>query len=153
MSAIDKEPFPRGALIGAAVLVAFSLATAGYGSYMKRTSPPPAQVETAPAEALSLSFIDEASGAVSVRDHATGALVITLQPGEDAFIRGVLRSLVRERRARGIDRAPPFRLAQWANGALIIEDPSTGRRINLRAFGATNSQAFVRILDARRSRG
>ncbi|MDX2233897.1 MAG: photosynthetic complex assembly protein PuhC [Hyphomonadaceae bacterium] len=149
MSAIDKEPFPRGALIAAAALIGFSLLAAGYGRFSSQTdATESAIVQTAPARSMALTFIDEADGAVSVRDVVTGAVVITLAPGGDAFIRSVLRTMARDRRARGIDRAPPFRLSQWTNGTLVLEDTATGRRVDLRAFGQTNKQAFARILDA-----
>lgn len=147
MSAIDKEPFPRGALWAAGALVAFSLLAAGLG----RLQPEPAPSAVQPAHAISITFTDETDGAVSVRQSATGALVTTLPPRSDGFVRSVLRSMVRERRSRGIDDAPPFRLARWPDGALTIEDTATGRRIDLRAFGHTNRDAFARILDAGRA--
>jgi putative photosynthetic complex assembly protein len=144
MSAIDKEPFPRGALIAAGALVAFALLAAGLG----RLQPEPPRADTAPLAAIAVTFTDEADGGVSVRTDDTGALVTTLPPRADGFVRSVLRSMVRDRRSRGIDATPPFLLARWPNGALTLEDTATGRRVDLRAFGPTNRDAFARILDA-----
>lgn len=149
MSAIDKDPFPRGPLIAAAVLVGFSLVAAGVGRYTTlQEKSQAAVVQPAPARSLALTFVDEADGAVSVHHSASGALVTILEPGTNGFVRTVLRSMVRDRRSRGIDREPPFLLSQWSNGTLILEDTATGRRIDLRAFGPTNKEAFLRILNA-----
>lgn len=149
MSAIDKEPFPRGALFAAAALVGLSLIAAGAGSMgMLRASSQRDLVQTAPATSLDLHFVDEADGSVTVHDSASGDVVTTLAPGTNGFVRSVLRGMVRDRRSRGIDKTPPFRLSQWADGTLILEDTATGKRIDLRAFGPTNKEAFAQILHA-----
>lgn len=154
MSAIDKEPFPRGALLAAASLVVFSLVAAGLGSAAKHDRlSTQTVVRSEPATTLDMAFTDDASGAVHIRDARTGEHVLTLAPGADGFIRSVVRGLVRDRRSRGIDQAPPFRLSQWANGDLVLEDTATGKQIDLRAFGATNKEAFARILDAKDALG
>ena len=70
-----------------------------------------------------LRFEDRADGAVLVYDVANDRLVDTLKPGTNGFVRGVLRGLARERRARQIGPAPPFRLTRWADGRLSLDDP------------------------------
>ncbi|HTO46294.1 MAG TPA: photosynthetic complex assembly protein PuhC [Burkholderiales bacterium] len=138
------RPFPRGALLGAAALVALTIALAatsrwsGFGT----TQLP----ESAAVTVRDLRFDDRADGAVVVHDAHTGELVEVVQPGTNGFLRGALRGLARERRARGIGSEPPFRLAAGADGRLTLEDPSTGRRIALEAFGPTNAGAFARLL-------
>jgi putative photosynthetic complex assembly protein len=72
--------------------------------------------------------------------------VAVLAPGTNGFIRGVLRGLARDRRSRGISQEPAFRLAQWPDGRLSLEDLATGKRIELGSFGATNRAAFAQIL-------
>jgi putative photosynthetic complex assembly protein len=57
-----------------------------------------------------------------------------------------MRGMARERRMNGIGPALPFELTQWANGALTLRDPATGRAIELGSFGATNRAAFARFL-------
>ena len=57
-----------------------------------------------------------------------------------------MRILARERRMNDEGRETPFRLIRWADGRLSIEDPATGRRIDLGAFGAANTQAFARLM-------
>ena len=73
-------------------------------------------------------------------------LVDVLAPGTNGFVRGVLRGLVRERRADRVGPQPPFRLTRWADGRLSLDDPSTGRHVDLEVFGPTNSGAFAQIL-------
>jgi putative photosynthetic complex assembly protein len=58
----------------------------------------------------------------------------------------VVRGLAHDRIRRGLDAGPPFRLSRWADGRLELQDVATGRRIDLRAFGATNRDAFARLL-------
>ena len=72
--------------------------------------------------------------------------VAVLPSGEGGFVRGVLRGLARERRAHDIGSQPPFVLTRWSNGLLSLEDPETGRRVDLNAFGHTNKGAFARFL-------
>lgn len=138
--------FPRGALFGAAALVALTLALAatarwtGFGAMQAPVS--------AAVTARDLRFDDRADGAVVVHDARTGELVELVAPGTNGFMRSLLRGLARERRSQGIGAGPPFRLSQLANGRLTLEDPSTGRRIDLDAFGPTNAGAFARLLAA-----
>jgi putative photosynthetic complex assembly protein len=93
-----------------------------------------------------LRFEDRADGAVLVYEHEQ--LVDTLSPGTNGFVRGVLRGLARGRRADGVGRSPPFRLTRWADGRLSLDDPETGRHVDLEVFGPTNAGAFADILTA-----
>jgi putative photosynthetic complex assembly protein len=143
---VVRNAVPRGALIGAGTLVLASLlmvATArlsGYGPAKPPVSAPVAQ--------LDLRFEDRADGAVLIYSPETNQLVDTLAPGTNGFVRGVLRGLVRERRADHIGPTPPFRLTRWADGRLSLDDPSTGRHVDLEVFGPTNAGAFADILIA-----
>jgi putative photosynthetic complex assembly protein len=78
-----------------------------------------------------------------------GRVVDVLPPGTNGFVRGVLRGLARERRRQEIGQQPPFRLTLWDDGRLSLEDETTGRRIELEAFGPTNLAAFARLLAAK----
>ncbi len=147
MDRVAADPtLPRGALVGAAVLVLSALVLVtvarliGYGP----EQPPASTV----VESYDLRFEDRTDGAVLVYDDASGELAYTVQPGTNGFIRGVLRGLVRDRRADHVGRTPPFRLTRWANGRLSLDDPSTGRHIDLEVFGPSNSGAFADILVA-----
>lgn len=95
-----------------------------------------------------LRFEDAGTGTVHIYTWPDDALVTTLAPGEGSFIRGVLRSFARDRRSRDLDGAQPFRLAQYADGTLSIEDTATGTLVNLQAFGPDNAGAFASLLQA-----
>ncbi len=142
----SRNQVPPAALFGAAVLVFGSLLVVGLA---RLTGYQPMQPDTsAIVEAKDVRFEDRADGAVLVYSSPQNRLVDTLEPGTNGFVRGVLRGLVRERRADGIGSTPPFKLTHWANGRLSLDDPSTGRHVDLEVFGATNSGAFADILNA-----
>jgi len=145
MYAPHSDPtLPRGALIGAGVLVSASLllaALARLSGYQPERPPPSAVVSS-----HELTFADRPDGAVLVYEHEQ--LVDTLAPGTNGFVRGVLRGLARGRRADGVGRSPPFRLTRWADGRLSLDDPETGRHVDLEVFGPTNAGAFAEILTA-----
>jgi putative photosynthetic complex assembly protein len=137
---------PRAALLGAGSLVIGSLLLVGIA---RLTGYSPAQPDASSiVERSDLRFEDRADGAVLIYTSPQDRLVDTLPPGTNGFVRGVLRGLVRERRADRIGAAPPFRLTRWADGRLSLDDPSTGRHVDLEVFGPTNAGAFADILTA-----
>jgi len=121
------------------VLVAVARLT-GY----QPAKPPP----SAPIESRDLRFEDRTDGAVLVYAVKDDRLVDVLQPGTNGFVRGVLRGLVRARRADHIGAETPFRLTRWADGRLSLDDPATGRHVDFEVFGPTNAGAFADILVA-----
>jgi putative photosynthetic complex assembly protein len=151
MSNIDRETFPRWTLIAAGCLISMSIV----GAAVARNVRLAAEAEAAsapratPLAVRDLHFADTAEGAVEVTDAANAHLVYVAEPGADGFIRGVMRGMARDRRARGIDQAPAFRLAEWPDGRLTLEDLGTGKEIELSAFGADNRAAFHQLLGAR----
>lgn len=145
--AIHEPVVPRGGIIAAAALVLFSLATVttvrltGVGG-VHMTLP-------AVAESRDLRFEDGKNGAVLVYDTSNRELVDTLSPGSNGFIRVVLRGLARERKLGDIGAEPPFRLTRFVNGQITLTDTSTGKQIDLAAFGSTNTEAFARLMNLR----
>jgi putative photosynthetic complex assembly protein len=133
----------RGPLWLIAVLMALALVvTAAWrwsGAAMSEPQAPVSIVRT-------LYFVDLPDGAIDVTDAASGAQVLVLR-GEQGFVRGALRSLVRGRRQRGLGPQAPFELSRHLDGRLILSDPATGQRIDLEAFGPTNAGAFARLLE------
>ncbi len=146
MSESSGGSLPRNLLIGAAAVVAIALllATSSRLSGVGQVQ----MAESTPFVVRSLRFGDSADGAVIVTEWPSGAVVEVLPPGTNGFARGVMRGLARERRSREINAEPPFRLTRWSDGHLSLDDPSTGRRIDLDAFGPTNTAVFARLLDA-----
>lgn len=151
MSHTMQEPVvPRGGIIAAAALVLFSLATVTTarltGTGAVHMSLPAA------SEVRDLQFEDGKNGAVLVFDASNHQLVDTLAPGSNGFIRVVLRGLARERKLGDIGKQPPFRLTRFVNGQITLTDTSTGKLIDLAAFGSANTEAFARLLNLKGSR-
>lgn len=140
---------PRGALIGAAVLIGLTMAAVAIVRFtgMDPTAQVPAP--TALVTDRTLRFEDQPNGSVVVLQvSADGSerVVKVLESGADGFIRGVLRSLARARRTAGIGKEQPFVLSMQADGRVVLEDPATRQRIDLRAFGPTNVESFRKLL-------
>jgi putative photosynthetic complex assembly protein len=143
MPAAENPKLPRGFIIaacGMAVLTLVMTSIARLTGYQPDRPPPSTVVEV-----RDLKFEDRPDGAVLVYDAADGHLAYTVQPGTDGFVRGVLRGLVRDRRANHIGAGPPFRFTRWADGRLSLDDPSTGHHVDLEVFGPTNAGAFAEI--------
>ena len=134
--------FPRGALFGATALVAFAIAGAATASLTDFGATREPQSEAVLTR--DLGFEDRSDGAVLVK--AGNDVIDVLEPGTNGFVRNVMRGLARERLRKDGVRETPFQLTQWADGRLSIEDPLTGRRIDLGAFGAANAANFARLM-------
>ncbi|TVQ88596.1 MAG: phosphonoacetaldehyde hydrolase [Chromatiaceae bacterium] len=142
------RPFPRGVLIGAAALIGFVIIAAatvrltGIGA----TQFPPAPV----AEARELLFIAQGddSTLVAIPGEAGNTPIAELHTAEDGFVLGVLRTMIRDRKANDLPVDAPYVLALRVDGRLVLLDPLIGREIDVRAFGPTNYAAFVTLLRA-----
>lgn len=142
------RPFPRGVLIGAAALIGFVIIAAatvrltGIGA----TQFPPAPV----AEARKLVFIpqNDDSTLVVLPGEPDAIPIAHLHTATDGFVLGVLRTMVRDRKANDLPLDAPYVLALRVDGRLVLLDPLIGREIDVRAFGSTNYAAFVKLLRA-----
>lgn len=144
MAATRTETLPRPYLlgVGAAVLAALIIVGVWGGA------PAPVAAEV-PRASLTLRFVDEADGGLSVVNVNTGAEIDRLGEGENGFLRTMLRVIRRD-----IDRTPavismPFRIEAWQDHRVTLTDSATGRRIDLLAFGPTNAAVFIRWLGGR----
>lgn len=148
MSAIDNEPFPRGALIAAGLVVATALTITAGARFLPGAQPHlSADLHFGPpAQTIALNFFDERDGSVLVKDSRDARVITVLAPGTNGFVRGVMRGLARDRMMRRIGAAPPFMLMRWSDGRLALRDSATGRTIDLDAFGGTNKAAFEDLL-------
>ena len=136
---------PRGALLGAGILIASSLLLV-IGARLAGWTPARPEV-TAVIASVDLQFEDRTDGAVLVYLDGQPTPNQILAPGTNGFVRGVLRGLARERRAEGVSSRAPFRLTRWADGRLSLDDPATGRHVDLEVFGPTNAGAFAEIFN------
>jgi putative photosynthetic complex assembly protein len=147
--ATDRKapPFPRNTLIilGSVVLLAIMTAAAGRISGTANSKP-----TTAPVVSRALLFRDLPDGGVAVFDATnTSAPISIVAPETNGFLRATMRGLARQRLREDVDREIPFRLTEWADGRLTLEDPTTGRSVEMEAFGITNEQVFADLLTAK----
>jgi putative photosynthetic complex assembly protein len=145
MNATTHQPFPRGALVGGAAMVGFSLllATIVRLSGADISSMPAAR----PVLTRSLQFVDAPDGAVIVYDARSHQQIQSLPPGTNGFVRATMRNFARERRSNSVGEDIPFELIASQDGRLVLDDPATGRHIDLEAFGQTNAGVFAGFLD------
>lgn len=144
MNALPAEPppFPRGPLIGIAVLlsgVLIAVAAVRLSGTTIRAPDAPA------AQSRLLRFEDRPDGRIAVIDARDGREVHAIV-GEAGFVRGTLRGLARERKRMGGGPDQPFELVSHADGRLTLHDAVTGRVIDLDAFGPTNASGFAALL-------
>ncbi len=136
--------FQRGPLLGIFAVVGLSLIVAATG---RITQIGAVQVTGSLVAARDLTFADGADGSVVVTDARDGSPVQVFA-GENGFVRGTMRGMARTRRSEGIGPQDPFRLAAWSDGRLTLDDPATGRHIELQAFGSSNTEVFAHLLTA-----
>jgi putative photosynthetic complex assembly protein len=149
MSHTHTEKFPRGALIGAAGLIAITMVSAGVTRFVGTPTMVPA---SSPVIVRDLRFEDTADGAVNVYDDSGIRPANIVSPGSDAFLRATMRGLAQQRKREYISASIPFRLTSWADGRLTLDDTATGRHVELEAFGQTNAGSFARLLTPEGSR-
>jgi putative photosynthetic complex assembly protein len=141
MSTLQDTPtlIPRSAVaaLGGVLLVSLvAVAWARYTGWNPREPDAPTVTER------TLAFADAPGGAIAVTDAASGQPLGLLQ-GEQGFLRGVLRSFMRERKRQSLPLEAPLRLLARADGRLTLHDPSTGQRVDLESFGRDNVAVFT----------
>jgi putative photosynthetic complex assembly protein len=102
---------------------------------------------TTAVESLLLNFKDLPNGGVLVTNAETGKLVANVLPTTGGFLRGIMRALVRDHDLAQKPAGTSFRLTQWADGRLSIEDPATRESFELEAFGHTNEAVFASLFN------
>ncbi|WP_373476665.1 photosynthetic complex assembly protein PuhC [Sphingorhabdus sp.] len=142
---------PRGALIGAATVLLFTMAVTGAVSlgFIPQSADPTASRVAAnvkPEQTRMLRFVDRADGAVVVSDAASGDVVKVIEFGQGGFLRATMRRLAKTRKASNIGAEPAFELTLWENGALSLKDPETGREVEIHGFGSDHSKIFADML-------
>lgn len=131
--------------------VAAGLALLVVGTASSRLLGTPTQVPTSQAVAeRQLDFEDLADGAIVVRDASSGQRIATLV-GQNGFLRATVRGLAQQRKREDNEARTPFRLTAWADDRLTLDDPVTGRHVELEAFGETNEAVFAQLLVAKES--
>jgi putative photosynthetic complex assembly protein len=146
----DDEPdapmlIPRPLLIGAGLLMLCTLLLAAYARFTGagRLEQP----VSAAVKQRSVVFQQLPGNVVRVVDGTTNAVIVTFPEGQGGFVRGSLRAFAYSRHVKGVALdAEPFILSAWEDGRLTLDDPATGSRIQLDAFGSDNRAAFASLL-------
>jgi len=139
----DQTGVPRALLLGALALVTVTIMGSGLA---RITDVGASRMITSTAVAtLYLRFDDLDDGGVAVRNAADGRLVYKVEPGAYGFIRATMRGLARERMRAGFGAAEPFKLTRWSDGTISLQDETSGRRLDLDAFGPSNAWAFAQF--------
>jgi len=142
-----QPPFPRNTLIIAGSVILLSIMTAAAGRLNGSADSTPT---AAPVVSRELLFRDRANGAVAVFDARNTVTPIDIvEPATNGFLRATMRGLAQQRIRQDADRSVPFRLTEWADGRLTLEDPTTGRMVDMEAFGITNEEVFANLLTAK----
>ena len=142
-----EQRVPRGALLGAAALLCATLALAAHAR-VTRASEQSQAAAPAVVQRAELRFEDRPDGSVAVLDAATSREIHVVPPAEGGFVRGVMRGMFRTRKLESLPAHGLFTLTRFADGALVLEDPQSGRTVDLCSFGPTNEAAFERMLAA-----
>ncbi len=145
---VHHQTVPKFVLVGAGamIVISFVLALGARQAHLATPTPP----LPPPLEVLEVRFEDRPDGAIAMLDAASGKDLSVVPPRSNGFIRGVLRGMFRGRKLESLGREGAFRLSREADGRLALEDPQTGRRVDLDSFGPTNSAAFAQLLAAGR---
>ncbi|WP_077001911.1 photosynthetic complex assembly protein PuhC [Variovorax sp. KK3] len=140
----SPDALPRGVLLALGALVLCALAGVSFVRYTGI-----GVVHVPQAQAVSqreFLFEDLPNGGIEVKDARSGRVVHRVAPETNGFLRGTMRGLARERHRRGIGPEIPFRMIGRADGKLTLEDPATGRTVDLGSFGPTNAAVFAALM-------
>lgn len=141
MHTAAEELIPRRALLAVGGVLAVTLATVGA---LRWSGFDASQPDASALSQRALYFRDLPDKGIAIVDAASGTVIDTAH-GEQGFLRGTLRGLVRERKLRGLVADDvPLQLIARADGRLTLVDPLTGQRIDLESFGPTNAAVFAR---------
>lgn len=147
--AIDEQPFPRGVLIAAALLITFSIGVAATARLTGTGATRAVPTEVVAERLVRLAL--QTDGSVRATDAVTGLEIAQLPQHEFGFVGVVLSGIRRERMRANVAENEPLRLTRHLDGRLRIEDPSTGQIVALDAFGHGNQAAFTPLLETQRS--
>lgn len=146
MTMAAQAPWPLSRWIASAIGAVVVFTVVGVASLRLSGYEPPAEPRGDMVASRLLRFEDVRDGLVYVYDVDSGTRIAELAPAEDSFIRGIMRSMARARKARDVGMQPPFLLARYADGSLVLSDTAISNEVNLVAFGQTNETSFEALL-------
>ncbi|MEL6302209.1 MAG: photosynthetic complex putative assembly protein PuhB [Pseudomonadota bacterium] len=98
------------------------------------------------AESLTLRFVNLPDGSVSIQE-LDGRVRAVVPSGDLPFMRVTVRGLMDEREVLEADMSPGVELRKYEDRTSELVDLSTGRRIDLRAFGQDPAGQFTWLFD------
>lgn len=141
----------RPFILSVSALVVASLIAIGVGTWMRPAAEP---LREAPRVSLELRMVTApGTDIVTVLDNATGREIDRLAGDQSGFLRTMIRVIRRDLGPVQDINSIPFRIEAWHDHRVTLEDLASGRRIDLRAFGPTNAEVFIRWLMEKEARG
>lgn len=137
---------PRAVLLGAGAMILCSVALAASARRAHLAAPPAAPEPL--VQSVLVRFLDRPDGAIAALAAGSGQPLGLVPPRTGGFVRGVLRGMFRTRKLEGKGPSEPFRLSCTRSGRMYLDDPQTGRRVDLDSFGPTNAAAFSELSGA-----
>jgi putative photosynthetic complex assembly protein len=148
MAVASQARFAKAPLAGLAAVLVATVIFAGFSAITGLGRLEAAAPMAASQSSRNLFFFDRDDGGVTATDATDGVTIAEFEPATNGFLRSTLRGLVRERKRRELGPEMPFRVSLEYDGRLLLNDPATGRTVDLRAFGPTNLDVFARLLPA-----
>lgn len=145
MGDISVRPgFPRWFLVSVGALLLTSVTAAGVS---RLTGLGVSRVSESPVVAsVSLWFDPQPDGSMLVRRSPDDVPLAVLASDGGGFMRGVARSLLRQRQLSNADKTLPFTLSQRDDRRFFILDGHLGTKMELDGFGPSNTLSVDRIM-------
>jgi putative photosynthetic complex assembly protein len=141
--AIDAKPFPRGVLMAAGALIAFTLAAALTARTTGIGSTHMALGEVTESRLITLTSLP--GGQIRIAAVPEGHELLVAPTQKYGFIGVIMQDLARERMRAGRPKDAAIRLLRFDDGRIGIEDPETGHIVTPGAFGPDNLEAFAQL--------
>ncbi|MEM6891536.1 MAG: photosynthetic complex assembly protein PuhC [Pseudomonadota bacterium] len=144
MTVRRDEAIPKALLRGMIILVAFVLALVFYASLTDR----PLEAQPPDGDILSEKIVrlqGTVTGAARISDEH-GAVIAEYAAGEGGFVSTIERVIRRERLRNGVQDDGVLYIRLREGNRMSVFDPSTGREIELEAFGRDNVAKFASIV-------
>ena len=140
-----ERPIPPAIIVGGGLVMAVSLLAVSSA----RMGVAPRQAHPASAVAAAYDFrvsAPDAAGFETVLSARDGRAVAPLSDKGDDFLPSLVDKLRQERALKGLHGDASFRLVRFADGRVSLQDPVTGRELNLESFGSVNEANAARLI-------
>jgi len=138
-----SPPKPLLYAIFAMVLITIAIV----GTYRLLGLQPDGAITAEATHSIEVRLIEHDSGDVDVILVETGEVIAAIPEDDSGFLRGMIRSLGRQRTISQVSLEAPYRLSRRKDGTLTLDDPLTDESIALRAYGPDNRKQVATLLD------